>query len=104
LSASASLTDAASDSIRISSSDAAKLMTSRLETQLRTLEVLALREDIQSMDWELQLPVLQENIGQVSFLELAIVGSDGVAKYSNGTTAELGDRDYIKKAFSGKKN
>ncbi|WFA07941.1 methyl-accepting chemotaxis protein [Tissierella sp. Yu-01] len=103
-SARTSLTDAAADSIWTSSSEAAKLTASKLEIQLRTLEVLALREDIKSMDWELQLPVLQENIGQISFLELAVVGPDGIANYSNGTTAQLGDRDYIRKAFSGEIN
>ncbi|NLY46931.1 MAG: methyl-accepting chemotaxis protein [Tissierella sp.] len=101
LNASSFLTDAALDSMRVSSFDAAELTASKIETHIRTLEVLALREDIQSMDWELQRSVLEEYLAQISFLELAIVGPDGVANYSDGTTAELGDRDYIEKTLDG---
>jgi methyl-accepting chemotaxis protein len=81
-----------------------KLTESRIEIQKRALEMIALRADIQSMDWKIQQPILQSEIEITHFLDLAIVQLDGTALYSNGTTSQLGDRDYIKKALKGEMN
>src|SRR5699024_3391498 len=47
----AALIDAATSSITLAGQEAAEYTASKIETQLRTLEVVAMREDILSMDW-----------------------------------------------------
>lgn len=84
--------------------EAARLTESRIQIQLRTLEMLVLNEDIQSMDWEIQQPILQRQLGETGFLDLAVVQPDGSAYYSGGNVNQLGDRDYIKKALAGETN
>jgi methyl-accepting chemotaxis protein len=81
-----------------------RLTESRIDIQKRALEMIALRSDIQSMDWKIQQPILQSEIEITHFLDLAIVQLDGTAFYSNGSTSQLGDRDYIKKALKGEMN
>lgn len=79
----------------------AKLTASRIETQKRTLEMLALNKDIQSMSWLIQQPVLKELVKETDFLDIAVVQMDGKATYSDGTSSDLKDRTYIQQALSG---
>jgi methyl-accepting chemotaxis protein len=79
----------------------AKLVASRLETQLRILESIANIREIRDMYWATQQKELQRQEQQTDFLALAVVRQDGIAYYSDDTTAELGDREYVKKAFEG---
>ncbi|MDF2610737.1 MAG: chemotaxis protein [Lachnospiraceae bacterium] len=102
--ASESLTSEAEKTLSSMSIDAATLTESRMETQTRTLEMLAVSNDIQSMDWQIQQPILQSQLKNTNFIDIAVVMPDGTARYSDGTTSELGDREYIKKAFNGETN
>lgn len=82
--------------------DAAKLTHSRIETSIRTLETMVLREDIKSMEWEIQQPILQEHMLNTKFLEIGIVhADDGVIHYSTGITEDLSNEEYIKRALNG---
>ena len=76
----------------------------RIETNQQSLIVIAGIEDIQSMNWSLQRPILQKQLEATGFLDMAIVGLDGNAQYATGTSAELGERDYVKKALNGEVN
>lgn len=78
-----------------------KLVESRIEIEKRTLLTISRISEIESMDWEIQLPVLQKNKERTTFLDLAVVHPDGTAYYIDGTTAQLGDRDYVQKALNG---
>ncbi|NLM20423.1 MAG: methyl-accepting chemotaxis protein [Peptococcaceae bacterium] len=102
--ASDAVTVEAEEALVLLAEQGALLTESRIETQIRTLEVIALREDIQSMNWEEQQQVLQRQLENTGFLTLGIVYPDGNAYYVDGTTAELGDRDYIIRAFRGEPN
>ena len=82
----------------------AQLIETRIEVQKRTLELLAGRDDIKGMEWDIQKKVLQKELDKTNFLDMAVVQPDGTAYYSGGTISQLGDRDYIKKAFSGESN
>jgi len=84
--------------------DASKLTESRIETQLKTLEIISKIHNIDTMNWEIQQPILQEQVKNTNFLDLAIVLSDGTAYYTDGTVSELADRDYVKKALNGESN
>ncbi len=102
--ASDSLTKEAEKALISVVAEAAKRTANRLETQKASLEILALREDIQSMEWQIQQPILQRMVEQTAFLDLAVVLPDGTALYASGSTSQLGDRDYVKKAFNGETN
>lgn len=102
--ASNSLTKEAEKSLGSLAFEAARLTKSRIETQKMSLEMLALREDIQSMDWQIQQPVLQGQLKKTNYLAIAVVHPDGTANYSDGTTNQLGDREYVKKALNGEAN
>lgn len=82
---------------------ASEYIESRLETQLTLLSVLAERTEMKSMNWELQKAVLDEGALEIGgFLAFGVVSPDGTTRYPDGSTAaNLGDRDYIKKAFQG---
>ncbi len=99
-----SLTKEAEKSLEALSFEAARLTNSRIETQKKILEMISLRADIQSMDWEIQKPILQRQVESTDFLDLAVVQLDGTAYYSGGNTSQLGDREYVQKALKGETN
>ena len=84
--------------------DASKLTQSRLETHKKTLDMIALIPDVNTMDWEIQGPILLQKVSETDFLDIAVVDMEGNALYTDGKTAQLGDREYIKKALSGESN
>lgn len=102
--ASKTLTKESEKSLASLALDASRLTESRIETQKKVLEMIALREDIESMDWKLQQPILQRQLKRTNFQDIAVVQLDGTAHYSSGTISKLGDRDYIKKALKGESN
>lgn len=56
------------------------------------------------MIWSMQQAVLRPEEERLpDFLALAVVSPDGTARYTDGTEANLGDRDYVIKAFEGEK-
>ncbi|AGA70677.1 methyl-accepting chemotaxis protein [Desulfitobacterium dichloroeliminans LMG P-21439] len=104
LTASDALTKEAEKTLGSLASEAAKLTESRLETQKIALEMIALRNDIVSMDWQVQQPILQRQVDRTSFLDIGVVQLDGSVNYSDGSTSNLGDREYVKKALNGESN
>lgn len=98
------VTEEAEKTLTLLAHDAAKLTESRVETQKKTLDMIALRADIQTMDWTIQQPILQRQVKRTNFLDLAVVDLNGIAKYTGGNTADLNNRDYIKKALAGEPN
>lgn len=86
------------------SEEDSKLTQSRIDVQKRTLEMLALDDIIQSMNWSIQQSMITNLLKDTDFMDIAVVDMNGIAKYSDGTTSELGDRDYIQKALKGETN
>lgn len=84
--------------------EGARLVESRMRTQMAFLEAIAMQDDIRSMKLDLMMKHLVNYKSQSDFLELAVVTADGTAYYTDGSTAQLGDREYISKAFEGKSN
>ena len=56
--ASRALTNEAETALKSKAEEGSKLTASRIETQMRTLEMIAGRLDIQGMDLDIQLPIL----------------------------------------------
>ena len=84
--------------------EGAAFTEARVQTQLQTLKVLAGLTDITGMDWEAQREQLSSQLDKTGFLAMAVVTPDGTARYNDGSTAQLGDRDYVQKALSGEAN
>ena len=78
----------------------------RLNIEMATMSLyeLATRARVRSMDWEAQRDALAPDVERLGFLGMAVVTPDGLARYVDGSTAELGDRDYVQRAFRGESN
>lgn len=85
-------------------SDIAQYIKARIDERIHELEVLAVKKTMTGMDWERQKAFLETEMENLDFLTLAVVTPDGTARYVDGNTANLGDREYIKKAFQGISN
>lgn len=99
-----SLTAEAEGALFVLSEEGAKLAGSRTEMQMEILNTIASIEDIQAMNWAIQQGILKKQVDRTDFLDMAIVGLDGRARYSNGDVNELGDRDYVIEALAGNSN
>ncbi|MGB4304342.1 MAG: methyl-accepting chemotaxis protein, partial [Syntrophomonadaceae bacterium] len=84
---------------------AATIVVHDCESDIIIMEMIANRNVIKSMDWEAQLPALQEEAARHGFLTMGIVYPDGNARYIDEEEETfLGDRDYVVKAFNGEVN
>ncbi len=81
---------------------AARNLESKLETEIVVLETIARLPGMQSMGSIVQRQTLASQAEQLpDFLALGVVSPDGSTSYNNGDTAQLGDRDYVIRAFQG---
>lgn len=80
-----------------------ELIKARLETHLAQTWELANRARTRSMDWEGSVRSnLEPEVSRIGALDIGIVFPDGTARYvTDNSTAALGDRDYVLKAYSG---
>lgn len=102
--ASNTVVEEAENGLKAISYESARVTEGRVQMNEQALDLIASIEEIESMDWFVQRPVLQRQVKNTGFLDLGIVTLDGKATYSDGSTAELGEREYIKKALSGETN
>ncbi|TCT11627.1 methyl-accepting chemotaxis sensory transducer with Cache sensor [Natranaerovirga pectinivora] len=102
--ASSSITKEAEKALAALAYEGSRLTNSRIDTQMRTLKLIANSEEIQSMDWKIQLPILQRQLTNTNFVDFAVVVPNGTTYLTSGGTTNLGDRDYIKRAFNGVSN
>ncbi|HOD54998.1 MAG TPA: methyl-accepting chemotaxis protein [Candidatus Cloacimonadota bacterium] len=66
------------------------------------LEGIANRNVIRSMDWEgQQIPALNSEIERTFYIGMGIADLSGQTRYPDGSTADLSDREYFKKALKG---
>ena len=80
-------------------SETANYIQARIATYMVNIENIASNQEIRSMDWDRQRNHMAIELTRLGFLGIGIVGPDGTATYHDNTTAQLGDRDYVKKAF-----
>ncbi len=98
------VTSEAEKSLTSLTSEATNFTQSRIELQMRSLEMISFMQGINSMDWNKQQSILIEQLKNTSFMDIAVVKPDGNAYYSDGTISQLGDREYVVKALNGEKN
>ena len=103
---SSALTSSIDTSAKGKAQDLANLVDSTLRGELRAMEGVATRDDIRSMDINVQAPVLKSEAGRLGYMSMSIVDSTGVLHFADGTTfkADLNaaDSKYLKGAFEGK--
>lgn len=81
--------------------DGAKLVSSKVEARLEAIATIADIPNLVAMDWTAQFDILAEQQERLGFLHMGIATLNGEAKFTNGTTVNVTDRDYFKRALSG---
>lgn len=84
--------------------EAAKIEYSRFEAEDNILKTITSLDEIKSMDWSLQQPLLIQLLKESSFIEFGIVHEDGVINYSSDQIVNLEKDDEILELFDGKEN
>lgn len=83
---------------------AGKLVDMEIATYIKQVEDIAQREDIRSMDFSVQQPVLTQEAQRIGFERFQIGYSEGNVLSTTGHTGFAGDRPFFKKAMSGISN
>ena len=94
------------DKLTVSVEANANLINSNLEGDLSKLWEVANRIRTRAMDWDgVTRESLIPDVRRMNALDLGLVYPDGLVRYvSDNATAQLGDREYIRKALSGQNN
>ncbi|BAQ08747.1 chemotaxis protein [Bacillus sp. OxB-1] len=83
--------------------DMSHFIEERFNRSFAELQALATNTEVESMDPDIQQAFLQQKLDETDeYLTFAIITSDGISHYLDGTTADLSDRDYVLDAFNGK--
>ncbi len=99
-----SLVESADQAVLALAKEGADNIQARIKGNFDVIETLANKDQIRSMSWEIQRPALENELARLSergYLGLGIVYPDGQTLYADGSEANLGDRSYVQKAFSG---
>lgn len=78
-----------------------KVIRAELDLQLRTLEMIAGRPEVQTMNFEELIPVLLAEIRNTNFIDMGIVNREGQVTYAGGAATELAQEDFIQRALDG---
>ena len=81
-----------------------ELLRAKMDTLLTQLWEIANRSRTRSMDWDdTTRPNLLPDVSRIESLDIGLVYPDGTTRYTaDNSTANLGDRDYVISAFTGK--
>ena len=84
----------------------ASSVSGRLEGQLKALEAIAERQEINNPNIaaENKIPILLNEVKRMGSVRLEFVDLNGDIKKPDGTVANVKEREYLKKAFAGKSN
>jgi methyl-accepting chemotaxis protein len=96
---------AAKDNIDVALLQTATLSAEVVEQKLTVLKVsaesIANRNVIRGGNWQVQRQAMTDEIRRYGFLGMGIVDKNYIAKYPDGTTADLSGRGYAQLAFQG---
>ena len=77
-------------------------LSATLTGRLNVLHEIANRPINRTMNWDVMREYLRPDIERIGSLEIGLVFPDGTALYINDPPTNLGDRDYIIEAFTGR--
>ncbi|WP_160721389.1 methyl-accepting chemotaxis protein [Isachenkonia alkalipeptolytica] len=86
------------------SQEIGEVFASELRGDLSTLGAIGNSSGMGTMGWFTQQQILERYVENSDFIGLGVVSPDGSTQYADGSTAELGDRDYVIRAFEGEAN
>lgn len=83
--------------------DAAQIVAVNIDKELRILEQIAARTRISdpANPMEDKVKAMADDLKRNGYTRLAFIDMAGMAHYSDGTTKELADRDYVKASLAG---
>jgi len=81
--------------------DASNLVATKIQNNISDIEGLSLRSEIRTMDWNTQIPVLNEEVKRQGYKMMVISAPDGKSITTTGARVDLKDRDYFQKALTG---
>ena len=85
--------------------ESASYINAAVSKNVAVLGEVAGRARTATMDWPTQQASLYADVERLGYLDMAVVRPDGSAQYVvSGETANLGDREYVKKALKGEAN
>ncbi|HKM43753.1 MAG TPA: methyl-accepting chemotaxis protein, partial [Limnochordia bacterium] len=91
------------EALSLIAEEGSRYLEATFEMQLAVLQTVAERNEIKSMNWDQQRPTILSEEGRLSqFLALGVVDKTGLARYTDGSTANLADRAYVIDALAGK--
>ncbi len=82
--------------------DGARLVRSRLDNHMVAIQGVAGRHVVRSMDWAVQRPALETEVRRLNYLSMGVALPDGTITFSDGTSGNVGDREYFRQAMGGK--
>lgn len=97
-------TDGVVSSMKKSGESAGKLVDMEIATYIKQVEDIAQRDDIRSMDFSVQQPILADEAKRIGFERFQIGYPDGNVKSTTGHTGFAGDRPFFKSAMAGVSN
>ncbi len=106
VSASSALKKNLADTLPEIAEQTANNIDGRLDGELKSLESIAAREDISNPELSLEskLKILKEESERLGAVRMGIVDTKGNLTNTDGTTAEIQDREYYQKALNGESN
>lgn len=84
--------------------DAGKLIEFKIDAYIREVEAIAQRNDIRTMNWDIQKKVLSKEANRIGFESFEVGNANGMAHSTKGDDIWVGDRSYYGLALSGKSN
>lgn len=94
----------AEEDVMVKSQLVSQIISTGMEKHVVTVEQTASLVRIRSMDWDVQQPLLQEEVERHQLAQLGVVTADGIARFNDDTTADIADRDYFQIALRGESN
>jgi len=95
------LTDAMVTDLTNTAQDAATLIKTRYDAIQTEAKMAAQFDAVRSMDWRKQMPALQKLVEDLGYSEAGVADLNGKVNTTTGSTADVSDRDYFKKALAG---
>lgn len=91
----------AEETILLLAEEASRFVDSEMDSLEKVLDSIGRREDIRSMDWDIQHTILSRQIVNTDFIEMGVVKPNGTVDFVDGTTHNLGGEQYIQDALNG---
>ena len=96
------MTEATVTELSNSAQNAATLIKTRYDAIQMEAKMAAQLDDIRSMNWQRQKAALDRLVEQLGCSEAGVADLSGTLRTNNGSTADISDREYFKKALEGK--